>query len=60
VADSGLIVKTVHTCPNCLPPKPFNQGLQAVGKRGLSGSINAINRNDCTLRKVSKAGSDVV
>jgi hypothetical protein len=59
VADSGLIVKTVHTCPDGLPSKPFNQGLQAVGKRGLSRPVNAINRNDCALRKVGKAGSDV-
>jgi hypothetical protein len=59
VADSGLIVKTVHTCPDGLPSKPFNQGLQAVGKRGLSCPVNAINRNDCALRKVGKAGSDV-
>ena len=36
VADSGLIVKTLHTCPDGLPPKPVNQGLQTVGKRGLS------------------------
>jgi hypothetical protein len=29
-------VKTLHTCPDGLPPKPVNHRLQAVGNRGLS------------------------
>ncbi len=58
VASFSLIVKSVHTCPNCLPSKVFNQRFQPVAKRGLPSPIDTINRYDCAMRKASGNSSD--